>query len=148
MNILKNPSTEEITQNNYIKFYQSEEYKQLKVKIDEYIEKYKQVEAEYRKFLKQTEKYRKYAEDEESRKEKIERAKSSELFREIQELLPKDVLQILNQKYNAETEKMKSLFDNGIDFKADIEYYSEEDEEKLLDESTSEEQKKKFITID
>ena len=144
LNILKNPSTEEITQNNYIKFYQSEEYKQLKVKIDEYIEKYKQVEAEYREFLKQTEKYRKYVENENEREEKIERAKSFELFREIQELLPKDVLQILNQKYNAETEKMKALFDNGIDFKADIEYYSEEDEEKLLDESTSEEQKNKI----
>ena len=144
LNTLKNTRTEEITQDNYIKFYKSEEYKQLKVKIDEYIEKYKQVEAEYRKFLKQTEKYRKYAEDEENRKEKIERAKSFELFQEIRESLPKEVLQILNKVYIADTDKMKVIFENGIDVKSYIEYFSKEDEEKLNNPNIVEPEKKRI----
>ena len=145
LNYLKSPDTEEITVDNYIKYYQSEEYKNIKEKIDVYLEKYKQINEEYQECLAETARYRKYVEAEEQREEKIEKAKQYELYQEIREYLPKEVLKILDAKYVADTKKSEEIFNGGLYSKSYIEYFSEQCEEKLNDPNVPEEEKERIL---
>lgn len=132
LNLLR--GKEEITVSNYKQFKETKEYSKLLKQIYHYLDIYKKLDNEMKKYNKKIQKYRDYVDSEDKRKERIMDLKRCELYQEIESELPEALKEHLNLKYQTLEQKSRSLFPD-LDEKNYIEFFSKKDEESLETEN-------------
>lgn len=150
LNLLRGKNAEPITKETYEDFCNTNEYNKILQKIEKYKKVYEQTIEEYEEYEKTLEPYKKYVQEEKSRNADIQTKKRPILYRQIENILPDNVRNFLNNKYSSIEEKSKALL--GKDFeilegvnigeKSYLEFFSQQDEDKLNDISIDENYKR------
>lgn len=136
INYLLGSNHEEITEENFDSFTQTNEYLELLKKIDELNIIYEELLQEYNTWKSQLLPYKEYVEYENRRKEDILKCKKAEFFREIFSILPSPVKDaVLNKSFEERQEAILGYSD--IASKSRIEKFSLEQIEKLKSSSVS-----------
>lgn len=143
INYLRGEKKQQITKETFKEFCETDEYKQILEKIEEYLviydkiqESSKQIQYEIEEYEKELAPYQRYIDDETKRKKDIEARKIDSLYAQIEEYLPEDVKHCLDKKYSSVEEKSRAIFGQELGLKANIEYFSQEDEAKLNEQSS------------
>lgn len=124
----------EITISNYEQFKQTKEYSKLLKQIHHYLDIYKKLDHEMKKYNKKIQKYSDYVDSEDKRKERILDLKRCELYQEIESELPESLRKYLDLKYQTLEQKSRFLFPE-LDEKSYIEFFSKKDEDNLETET-------------
>lgn len=136
INYLLGSNHEEITEENFDSFTQTNEYLELLKKIDELNIIYEELLQEYNAWKSQLLPYKEYVEYENRREEDILKCKKAEFFREIFSKLPSPVKDaVLNKSFEEGQEAI--LGSSDIASKSYIEHFSLEQIEKLKSSNVS-----------
>ncbi len=145
LNIIRGKNAEPITKETYGEFCNTNEYNKLKRNIEVYKKFYEQNIQEYEEYIKELEPYEEYVSNEKNRKKEIEKNKRTELYYQIEEILPNDIKDKLhNECFNIEEKKrmiLGTIVEGKLGVKSYIEYFSQKDEEKLKDPLINEDYK-------
>lgn len=146
INYLRGNISEQITEENFEVFSQSEEYTKLLDKILKISDVYERLLSEYQEWEKQLLPYEKYISDEKKRKENIFKVKKREMWKKI---LGKfsfvDKNYQLSKSYENLLNSLCNLDENVSD-KLNVEFFSHDDME-MLESSNTNIYKKKYIII-
>jgi hypothetical protein len=129
INFLRGKKVEKITEDTFDDFSKTGEYKSLLNKINEYLEIYDKILAEFEDYLKKIEPYKTYVDTETQRKDKILSKKRKELFEEIEMFLPDDIKEYLNSKCKNINEKCDMFLRGDIFGKSYVEYFADSNDD-------------------
>jgi len=130
INYLLNNKQEEVTEENFDLFVETEKYKEIFKKINEFNIVYEKLLLEYRKWEEQLQPYEEYVESEYSRKLEILKRKKISTFSEIADKLPHPVIDAISNK--TLEEQCDAVFGNvDISVTSLIETFSSDKMEKL-----------------
>lgn len=142
LNFVRGDKLPNITEENYLTFCKTKEYRQLIQMIRKLSG---EIKKEYDKFLKTLDPYKDYCDIEESRKRIIEEQVKIQAYKKIQEILPSNLRKLLNEKTNLISGKYNWLLGDEIGIKSRLEYFSSEDEQKLNNPNTLSLERKNII---
>lgn len=114
----------ELTASNYQEFKQTSEFSRLLGDINHYLDIYRELRLKCPSYCKHLLRYINFINYENIRKKQIEDSNSLEMYQSLENILPRDLIELLNYK---SLEEKSSLFGQ-LGEKNFIEYFSEEDE--------------------
>ncbi len=130
INFLRGNEHEQITEETFASFLETEEYNEVLKKITKFNNIYERLLKEYDEWTIQLAPYQKYVEDEQKRKETIFQKKTDEFFKEAFDKLPLFIKDFISHK-SIEEQRKVILNTPDLAYKSSIESFGQEQMEKL-----------------